>query len=1002
MAEIKKEDIFEPGTIEAPLEMAKNMDKLLESIQGIIKAGKQSEVVLETATSTRKLADETKNLFSTQTELEKVQKQFATSTQKLSDEYLANKRALNSVNDEVKKRLELSDREAKDITAKNASLKQLEAALLANRKAYADLTNEQSRNSKAGMELLNVIKSQDVSVKALRDSMGQAQAHVGGYREEIEKALGSLGKLNPELAETAETGISKFGLLTNLISGPLIAAFAALFVATNRLKAAWDEYVESTAEGQKAIKGLKVEYQAAQELGREWLVETGRIAVQQATFVKDFLTGSIKAQLELLSFLPGATKILDMWNAKIADQKKLNEANKQVREDEIILISKGSDLALEKSKAMFSARDKIRNTDIERLEAVDKAEKLILAEEALEIKLIDDKIVALDAEWKKKGFIRQEDQKSVDLLHDKVFLSKLNKEDAKELSELEKERNQAEQGFFDSGRRRQALRISATDDLIKRTVDGYKIELEANDKTQEAILHKDIEVQQRIIGNGEFSLEAQLEAQQQYVTDLSKLIDITAEKEKRAAADSALARVEVDTKALRAILDNEKLTALERTQAIFDERVKAVKLDGAYQKQIIAIDETASAARQKVVKDEGAKTGKIIADNFQYYIDLKKALNKKDLTEELAVLDRQLIQKEISLTDYEKKKIQITKIAAKADVQAQIEEQTEALKVLQKALQDKGTLTAAEATLLKKIQAELVESNRQSNEQDVENFKTILKRKQNLILGFIQEFQTLIGVANGFAAASSQAKIADLETQSKAVKDAADKELAIAGDNAIAKNKIQEDTAKKQAEIDKKIAEEKNKQAKIQRAADIIQAGVTFSKAILVALAGGPPPFNLVLAEITAAVAGIQLAAIAAAPLPKYELGTKNSVGGFAIVGEKGAELIKEPGKDWTISPDSTSMVKLAAGSEVVPHEETMRRLALSSLQNESFVDGANFALHGKIVALQETIKDIGAQTVRAIEESKVDFEQQGSLLYKVIKKADGSKQLIRAKSISQ
>lgn len=997
MAEIKKEDIFEPGVIEAPLEMAKNMDKLLESIQGIIKAGKQSEVVLETATSTRKLAEETKTLSNTQTELDKIQKQFATSTQKLGDEYLANKRALASVNDEVKKRLELGDKEAKDITAKNASLKQLEAALLANRKAYADLSNEQDRTSKAGKELLNVIKSQDVSAKALRDSMGQAQAHVGGYKEAIEQALGSLSKLNPEMAATAEVGVSKFGLLTKLISGPFIAAFGAAFAVFKVLQNSVEEFTTTTAEGAKGAKYFMAEWHAAQEVIRDGYLAIGKAIVNVGELNRTTGEGFLSTAARFLGMFDLAEKLV----VKTKEQIVLIKEQAEVRQDEIELVVKGSELELEKSKLLFEARDKLLNTDIERIEAVDKAEKVILEKEAMEKKLVNDKIDVQRAYLKSLGAEFEEKEKALDLLKNEQVLRHVTKDQIKELAELEGELNKIEQGFFDSGRRRQALRISATEDLIKKTIDSGKAISAANDKTEETILHKNINTNNRILGNQEYTIDQQLAALQDSQVQQSKLIDVAAERDKRTAAENAFARVEVDTKALRAILENTKLNALERAQAIFDERARAVHADAAYQAEVIAIDKKAEADRQEILKTGGAQAGKIILDNYQYFIDLKKALNKKDLTEELGILAEQFTSREISLTEYEAKKLQITKQAAKADIQAQVDEQTEALLILNKALQDKGVLSKEEAALLKKIQDELVESNKKNYEQDVENFKLALKAKQFLIAGYIQEFQTLVTTANNFASISSQARLADLSKESKALKDKADLDLEIAGDNQEAKDAINKKAKEDQEKLDKEIAAEKNKQAKIQRANDIIQAGVIFSKAILAALAGGPPPFNLVLAEITAAVAGIQVAAISAAPIPQYELGTKSALGGLAIVGEAGVELIREPGKDWTISPDSASMVQLAAGTEVVPHEETMRRLALASMQNEAFVDGGNFALYGKMSSVQQTIKEIGERTIKAIEGSRVDFEQHGSILYKAIKKSDGNKKLIRCKSLS-
>jgi len=75
---------------------------------------------------------------------------------------------------------------------------------------------------------------------------------------------------------------------------------------------------------------------------------------------------------------------------------------------------------------------------------------------------------------------------------------------------------------------------------------------------------------------------------------------------------------------------------------------------------------------------------------------------------------------------------------------------------------------------------------------------------------------------------------------------------------------------------------------------------------ISVALTGGPPPFNAVLAAISAALAGAQLAAIVATPIPKFAKGTKKAKGGLSMVGEKGTELMYVPGEAKILPNDKT------------------------------------------------------------------------------------------------
>jgi len=69
------------------------------------------------------------------------------------------------------------------------------------------------------------------------------------------------------------------------------------------------------------------------------------------------------------------------------------------------------------------------------------------------------------------------------------------------------------------------------------------------------------------------------------------------------------------------------------------------------------------------------------------------------------------------------------------------------------------------------------------------------------------------------------------------------------------------------------------------------------------------------MASITAALAGIQLAAIVATPIPAFAKGTRRAGGGLAIVGERGRELIAGP-NGMALSPGTASLVNLGRGGQ--------------------------------------------------------------------------------------
>ena len=87
-----------------------------------------------------------------------------------------------------------------------------------------------------------------------------------------------------------------------------------------------------------------------------------------------------------------------------------------------------------------------------------------------------------------------------------------------------------------------------------------------------------------------------------------------------------------------------------------------------------------------------------------------------------------------------------------------------------------------------------------------------------------------------------------------------------------------------------------------------------------------------VMAGVIAAMGLVQVATIAATPIPAYKEGTKNGghVGGLAIVGDGGKqEVIVYGGKGW-ITPDTPTIVDLPKGAEVYPDINSFDNVNLS------------------------------------------------------------------------
>lgn len=112
-----------------------------------------------------------------------------------------------------------------------------------------------------------------------------------------------------------------------------------------------------------------------------------------------------------------------------------------------------------------------------------------------------------------------------------------------------------------------------------------------------------------------------------------------------------------------------------------------------------------------------------------------------------------------------------------------------------------------------------------------------------------------------------------------------------------------------QEEYDKKVSALKIKQAKLDKANAAFQIGLSTAMAIMRIWADVPKvdfgATTIALTATTAALGAVQLAAALAKPLPQYAKGRKGGEGEYALVGERGAEIMYIP-----------------AGASIIPHNK--------------------------------------------------------------------------------
>ena len=227
--------------------------------------------------------------------------------------------------------------------------------------------------------------------------------------------------------------------------------------------------------------------------------------------------------------------------------------------------------------------------------------------------------------------------------------------------------------------------------------------------------------------------------------------------------------------------------------------------------------------------------------------------------------------------------------------------------------------------------------------------------------------------------------------QKKANKDKLDRDLEAAGNNEAAKEQLKIQAAK----VDKRLVDEqlkiRQRQARYDKATALFNAGLNVALAITKAIP------NPVLIALTSALGAIQIAAIASKPIPAYAKGTKSAKGGLSLVGELGTELIKTPGGNISLTPNKPTLMDIPKGSEVIPNDQTLRTLALAGLQGSNTM-ASNYSIASELKELKKTMKDGDDRIVNAIMNNSTDLVAQGSLLYEVKRKQDGSRSYVRKK----
>jgi hypothetical protein len=206
------------------------------------------------------------------------------------------------------------------------------------------------------------------------------------------------------------------------------------------------------------------------------------------------------------------------------------------------------------------------------------------------------------------------------------------------------------------------------------------------------------------------------------------------------------------------------------------------------------------------------------------------------------------------------------------------------------------------------------------------------EKKRERIINNLNALRNVIGEIGNLSDTLFSRELAQLDLKIQKQQEAFDLEEEHIKQMGLSKEEEAKRLAKLEAQKgaqEKLNAQERKKilrqQAIMNKAFTVMQISLSTYMGVMNALAGPPPlPPNPVLATAIGIAGGVQIAAALAVPIPQFAEGTESAPEGYAIVGEKGTELVTEPsGKQW-LTPAKDTLTYLKKGSKVTTNEDLM------------------------------------------------------------------------------
>lgn len=473
--------------------------------------------------------------------------------------------------------------------------------------------------------------------------------------------------------------------------------------------------------------------------------------------------------------------------------------------------------------------------------------------------------------------------------------------------------NEIEAASLDFRKKQHDKANKRTAEERQNEADAERKYLENKLKNDEYVIQEDANAQKEIYENSQNSLQDRLDALEQHSIDLKQLNNFEYEKQKADLQVSLNQIIKIESKTYKDRTDSEK-KLLANKRAINEE---LDGLESRHQNKDSEIYRNGRKERINILKSASEQE----LQEVQLHISDLQTKRSEDLASELQNLSENLSLGLISRRQY----LALSKAAqdqfAKDVIRIQIEQLEDELLI--------GNLTRED---YKKTKEAINQLRQEYNEKtQTNNSSGIFGLSNDQFKHFeasVNAATKLIGDLNNLQAALSEKRIAESNKEIKAIDDKSKIEIDAVNKLAISQEEKDRKIAKIEADASARKDKEEEKQKIIQHKAAVRQKSVTIA---LLAINGALAVINAykdsgpIGAVIAAVSVAAEIAIAAATPIPSYAKGAGVNgrplhAGGKALIGEAGAEIIEEPGKQPYII-DKPTIKPLPPGTRVIPND---------------------------------------------------------------------------------